>query len=105
VSETRLPRFHWAATAPRSKGLAAMEDAAAREAARGRQGHELRKAPSLVADRAKEIDLRASDHAAPGDRRPAHQMRLTAARHSPVENFRWLAAEGHQLLRVQLKCQ
>src|SRR4029077_3595013 len=43
-----------------------MEDAAAREAARGRQRHELRKAPSLVADRAKEIDLQTSDHAAPG---------------------------------------
>jgi putative tryptophan/tyrosine transport system substrate-binding protein len=32
-------------------------------------------------------------------------VRLTAARRSPVENFRCLAAEGYQLLRVQLKCQ
>src|SRR5262245_45949384 len=41
------------------------------EAARGRQSHELRKAPSLVADRPKEIDLQTCDHAAPGDRRRA----------------------------------
>src|SRR5438128_2124218 len=64
--------------------------------------HELRKAPSneMVADRAKEIDLQASDHAAPGDRRRAHEVRLTAARRSPVENFRCLAAEGYQPLRM-----
>jgi len=33
--------------------------------------------------------------------RRAHEVRLTAARRSPVENFRCLAAEGYQLLRVQ----
>jgi len=62
--------------------------------------HELWKAPSneIVADRANEIDLQASDHAAPGDRRRAHEVRLTAALRSPVENFRCLAAEGYQLL-------
>jgi hypothetical protein len=43
--------------------------------------------------------------AAPGDRRRAHEVRITAARRSPVENFRCLAAEGYQLLRVQPKCQ
>ena len=37
--------------------------------------------------------------------RRAHEVRLTAARRSPVENFRCLAAEGYQLLRVQPKCQ
>jgi hypothetical protein len=37
--------------------------------------------------------------------RRAHEVRLTAGRRSPVENFRCLAAEGYQLLRVQPKCQ
>src|SRR6266699_5283125 len=63
-----------------------------------RRGDHLRR----LADRAKEVDLQTSDHAAPGDRRRAHEVRLTAGRR---ENFRCLAAEGYQLRRVQPKWQ
>ncbi len=101
----RLPIYWTALSTIFSLGVAgAWKMPPREEAARGRQSHELRKAPSLVADRAKEIDLQTNDHSAPGHRRRAHEVRLTAARRSPVENFRCLAAEDHQLLRVQPKC-